>query len=85
MHIERVNIAEADSAEELDAMPASGGKRLQFWMDREPGEVLSLAEPDPAYETALAMVDAQNALGSPRRNGLVSRVRRLLRRGRDGA
>ncbi len=85
LHIERVNIAEADSAEELDAMPASGGKRLQFWMDREPGEVLSLAEPDPAYETALAMVDAQNALESPRRNGLVSRVRRLLRRGRDGA
>lgn len=85
LHIERVNIAEADSAEELDAMPASGGKRLQFWMDREPGEVLSLAEPDPAYETALAMVDAQNASESPRRNGLVSRVRRLLRRGRDGA
>jgi ribonuclease G len=85
LHIERVNIAEADSAAELDAMPASGGKRLQFWMDREPGEVLSLAEPDPAYETALAMVDAQNASEPPGRNGLVSRVRRLLRRGRDGA
>ena len=84
LHIERVNIAEADSAAELDAMPASGGKRLQFWMDREPGEVLSLAEPDPAYETALAMVDAQNAAEPPRPNGLVSRVRRLLRRGRDG-
>ena len=85
LHIERVNIAEADSAAELDAMPASGGKRLQFWMDREPGEVLSLAEPDPAYETALAMVDAQNATEPTRRNGLVSRVRRLLRRSRDGA
>lgn len=84
LHIERVNIAEADSAAELDAMPPSGGKRLQFWMDREPGEVLSLAEPDPAYETALAMVDAQNAAEPPRPNGLVSRVRRLLRRGRDG-
>jgi len=84
LHIERVNIAEADSAAELDAMPASGGKRLQFWMDREPGEVLSLAEPDPAYETALAMVDAQNASEPPRPNGLVSRVRRLLRRGGDG-
>jgi len=85
LHIERVNIAEADSAAELDAMPASGGKRLQFWMDREPGEVLSLAEPDPAYEKALAMVDAQNATEPTRRNGLVSRVRRLLRRSRDGA
>jgi ribonuclease G len=84
LHIERVNIAEADSAAELDAMPPSGGKRLQFWMDREPGEVLSLAEPDPVYETALAMVDAQNAAEPPRPNGLVSRVRRLLRRGRDG-
>lgn len=79
LHIERFNVAEADSLNDLDALPATGGKRVQFWMDREPGEVLSLAEPDPAYEMALSMVEA------PPRVGLVDRVRRLLRGGRDGA
>jgi ribonuclease G len=78
LHTERVNIAEAGDVAELEAMPATGGKRLQFWMDREPGEVLSLAEPDPAYEMALAMVEGQSAPEPPRRNGLVSRMRRLF-------
>jgi len=78
LHIERVNIAEADDVAEFEAMPATGGKRLQFWMDREPGEVLSLAEPDPAYEMALAMVEGQGAAEPPRRNGLMSRMRRLF-------
>jgi ribonuclease G len=85
LHIERVNVAEVDGAEELESMPATGGKRVQFWMDREPGEVLSLAEPDPAYEIALAMADGQGAQGPQRRDGLMSRVLRLLRRGRDGS
>lgn len=85
LHIERVNVAEVDGAEELESMPATGGKRVQFWMDREPGEVLSLAEPDPAYEIALAMADGQGAQGQQRRDGLMSRVLRLLRRGRDGS
>jgi len=76
LHLERLNVAEVDSIEALERMPSTGGKRVQFWMDREPGEVLTLAEPDPAYEMALALVEA------PRRDGFVSRVRRLLRGGR---
>ncbi len=79
LHLERLNVAEADIMKELEAMPAAGGKRVQFWMDREPGEVLSLADPDPAYEMALAMVE-----GSPSREGLVHRVLRLFRGGRNG-
>ena len=80
LHIERLNVAEVDSGEELERMPATGGKRVQFWMDREPGEVLSLAEPDPAYEMALAVVESP-----PRREGFVTRMWRVLRGGRDGA
>ena len=79
LHIERLNVAEVDSVEELERMPATGGKRVQFWMDREPGEVLTLAEPDPAYEMALALVEA------PPREGFVTRMWRVLRGGRDGA
>ena len=79
LHIERLNVAEVDSGEELERMPATGGKRVQFWMDREPGEVLSLAEPDPAYEMALALAEA------PPREGFVTRMWRVLRGGRDGA
>ncbi len=84
LHIERVNVAEVDSPEGLEAMPAIGGKRVQFWMDREAGEVLSLAEPDPAYEMAVAMTEGQGT-EQPRRDGLVSRVLRRLWRGRDGS
>jgi len=80
LHIERLNVAEVDSGEELERMPATGGKRVQFWMDREPGEVLSLAEPDPAYEMALAVVESP-----PLREGFVTRMWRVLRGGRDGA
>jgi ribonuclease G len=72
LHLERVNVVETESAKELDALPAGGGKRAQFWMDREPGEVLSLAEPDPFYDLALAMVESQEP-----REGL---MRRMLRR-----
>ncbi len=79
LHLERLNVAEADTMKELEAMPATGSKRVQFWMDREPGEVLSLADADPAYEMALAMVE-----GPPPREGLVHRVLRLFRGGRDG-
>jgi hypothetical protein len=80
LHIERLNVAEVDSVEELERMPATGGKRVQFWMDREPGEVLSLAEPDPAYEMALAVAESP-----PPREGFVTRMWRVLRGGRDGA
>ena len=80
LHIERLNVAEVDSGEELERMPATGGKRVQFWMDREPGEVLSLAEPDPAYEMALAVAESP-----PPREGFVTRMWRVLRGGRDGA
>jgi ribonuclease G len=74
LHLERLNVAEAESAKDLETLPAGGGKRMQFWMDREPGEVLSLAEPDPFYEMALAMVDAK-----PPEGGFARRVwRRLL-------
>ena len=78
-HLERLNVAEADTMKELEAMPATGGKRVQFWMDREPGEVLSLADSDPAYEMALAMVE-----GPAPREGIVHRVLRLFRGGRNG-
>lgn len=81
LHLERVNIAEVDSADELETMPASGGKRVQFWMDREPGEVLTLAEPDPAYEMALALAEAPPQPPG----GILTRMLRMLRRGRDGA
>jgi ribonuclease G len=83
LHLERVNVAEGETAGDLD-QPA-GGKRVQFWMDREAGEVISLAERDPAYEMALAAIESPEVSGPPRPNGLMSRVRRLLRRGRDGA
>jgi ribonuclease G len=74
LHLERLNVAEAESAKDLETLPAGGGKRMQFWMDREPGEVLSLAGPDPFYEMALAMVDAK-----PPEGGFARRVwRRLL-------
>jgi len=79
LHLERLNVAEVDSVEALERMPSAGGKRVQFWMDREPGEVLTLAEPDPAYEMALALVEM-----APPREGLVTRLRRLLLGGRDG-
>lgn len=84
LHLERVNVVEGDTVAKLDA-PVAGVKRMQFWMDREPGEVLSLAERDPAYEIALAMAESSDASEPSRRNGLMSRVRRLLRRGRDDA
>ncbi|MDR7523513.1 MAG: Rne/Rng family ribonuclease [Armatimonadota bacterium] len=74
LHLERLNVSEVESMKDAD-LAASAGRRLQFWMDREPGEILSLAEPDPAYEMALAMVESQ-----PPRVGWMDRVRRLLRR-----
>jgi len=83
LHLERINVAEFDSAEELETAP-SGGRRTQFWMDREPGEVLTLAEPDPAYEMALALVEAKADHSPTRRDGFIGRVLRRLR-GRDGA
>jgi len=73
LHLERLNVAEVDSVDALERMPSAGGKRVQFWMDREPGEVLTLAEPDPAYEMALALVEM-----APPREGLVTRLRRLF-------
>jgi len=75
LHLERLNVAEVESVEALERMPATGGKRVQFWMDREPGEVLTLAEPDPAYEMALALVE----MAPPRRDGFFDRVLRRLR------
>ncbi|MBI3998012.1 MAG: Rne/Rng family ribonuclease [Armatimonadetes bacterium] len=78
LHLERLNVAEFDTAEDLETAPAAGGKRVQFWMDRELGEVLSMAEPDPAYEMALALAESP-----PRRDGFVSRVLRLIRGGRE--
>lgn len=83
LHIERINVAEFDSAEELETAP-SGGRRTQFWMDREPGEVLTLAERDPAYEMALALVEAKADHSPTRRDGFIGRVLRRLR-GRVGA
>jgi len=84
MHIERINIAEFDTAEELETAPG-GGQRTQFWMDREPGEVRTLAEPDPAYEMALALVEGRVEQGATRRDGLVRKVLRRLRGRGDGA
>lgn len=84
MHIERINIAEFDTPEELETAPG-GGRRTQFWMDREPGEVRTLAEPDPAYEMALAIVEGRIEQPVRRRDGLVRKVLRRLRGSRDGA
>ncbi|MDR7533968.1 MAG: Rne/Rng family ribonuclease [Armatimonadota bacterium] len=88
LHIERLNVLEGDRLDDLEAGAAA--RRLQFWVDREPGEVLSLADRDPAYDLALAMA-AGTAAGvttaggeAPRRDRLVARVlRRLL--GRNGS
>jgi ribonuclease G len=79
LHLERLNVAEVDTIEALER-PAAVGKRIQFWMDREPGEVLTLAEPDPAYEMALALVETT----AIPRGGLVARVWRAIRGGHDG-
>jgi ribonuclease G len=75
LHLERLNVTEADSPADLEAA-AAGGKRAQFWMDREPGEVLSLAEPDPFYEMAVAMSREAKERGT-----IVQRILRLLRGG----
>ncbi len=80
LHMERFNVAEADTMKELEGMPAAGGKRVQFWTDREPGEVLSLADPDPAYEMALAAAESQ-----AQREGIIQWVRRLFRGGDGGS
>jgi ribonuclease G len=77
LHLERLNVAEGEHLEDLEA--GAAGKRAQFWMDREPGEVLSLAERDPEYEIALAAAEARAA-----RKGFVGRVLGLLRGNRDG-
>jgi len=87
LHIERLNVLEGDRLDDLEAGAAT--RRMQFWMDREPGEVLSLAERDPAYELALAAAGsapsaAAPADAAPPRNGLLARVlRRFL--GRNGS
>jgi hypothetical protein len=59
-------------------------------MDREPGEVLSLAEPDPAYDLALATVASEGS-GVPASNstqrstaGFRGLVRRVLGRRNGG-
>jgi ribonuclease G len=87
MHLERMNVTEAETAAEIETEKA---KRSQFWMDREPGEVLSLAEPDPAYDLALATVAAEGAAATasnskqPSGTGLKGLVRRVLRRHNGG-
>lgn len=81
LHLERLNVAEGGSLKELEAASTDGGKRVQFWMDRGPDEVLSLAEPDPDHELALAMV-AELPQGAARK-GVVAQVLGLLR-GRRG-
>jgi ribonuclease G len=83
LHLERLNVAEGESLKELEAVSTEGGKRVQFWMDRGPDEVLSLAEPDPDYELALALAeDPQQGAG---RKGVVARVLGLLRGRRERA
>jgi ribonuclease G len=84
LHLERLNVAEAATEAELDAAAASGARRMQYWMDREPGEVRSLAEPDPVYEMALATVEAVAAGEAAPREGLMGRVLRILLGKRDG-
>jgi ribonuclease G len=78
LHLERINVVEAPTAKELETTAGTGSKRMQYWMDREPGETISLAEPDPHYEMALALLDAP-----PPRAGFVRRVLQRLRP-RDG-
>ncbi len=76
LHIERINVASAGTLQELET--AAVGKRSQHWMDRDSGEVLSLAERDPDYDSALAEVRRSEE------NGLIGRVMKGLRRSRDG-
>ncbi len=76
LHIERINVASAGTLQELET--AAIGKRSQHWMDRDSGEVLSLAERDPDYDSALAEVRRSEE------NGLIGRVMKGLRRSRDG-
>lgn len=77
LHLERLNVAEGESLKDLEASPPEGGRRLQFWMDRGSSEVLSLAEPDPDYELALALAEQQSA--GDGKKGIVRRVLGLLR------
>lgn len=83
LHLERLNVAEGESLKALEAAAPEGGKRVQFWADRGSDEVLSLAEPDPEYETAVALAGEppQGAI----RKGVVERMLDLLRRGRTQA
>ncbi|MDI6771875.1 MAG: Rne/Rng family ribonuclease [bacterium] len=76
LHLERLNVAEGESLKELEAALPDGGKRVQFWMDRASDEVLSLAEPDPDHELALALVEESPQEAG--RRGVVARVLGLL-------
>jgi ribonuclease G len=77
LHLERLNVTEAATVRDLEES-AAASRRVQFWFDREPGEVRTLAEPDPLYETAMALVEAP-----PRREGFVARMLRAVRGRRE--
>jgi len=69
MHVERMRLVEAESVDGLDDAARSGREQL-FWIDHEPADAVTLAEPDEEQEVALAAVG--------RRDGLLVRLRRLL-------
>jgi len=72
MHIERLRIAEGPSLEELERAPAREERREQvYWLDYGPSEAVGVGEGDDEQELALAI---------GRQDGLVARLRRLLRR-----
>lgn len=78
LHLERLNVVEGESVAALEAGPEVGVRRQQYWVDRVPGEILTLSEPDPQYEMALMRQQAAQ------HGGWVARALRRLRGRRDG-
>jgi ribonuclease G len=72
LHIERVRVVEADSAETLEEAARGGQREQVFWLAHDPGDAVGLIEPDEEQAVALA------AAGTARRDGFLTRLRRLL-------
>lgn len=74
LHLERIRVVESESLETLDEAARGGQREQVFWIAHDPSDAVGLAEPDEEQEVALAAAVS----GSARRDGLLTRLRRLL-------
>ncbi|HEU5298246.1 MAG TPA: ribonuclease E/G, partial [bacterium] len=74
LHLERIRVVESESLETLDEAARGGQREQVFWIAHDPSDAVGLAEPDEEQEVALAATVS----GSARRDGLLTRLRRLL-------